>query len=62
MNIRNELAKLRQRANAAASEDVVREISDIMDELSANAEPGGATRQQLSLEEIFDEFTDHQEP
>lgn len=55
MNIRNELAKLRQRANSAASEDVVRAISDLMDELAAEAAGGGETRTTDTLSAVFDE-------
>ena len=58
MNIRNELAKLRQRANSAASEDVVRAISDLMDELAAEAAGGGESRKEDTLSAVFDQTTE----
>jgi hypothetical protein len=55
MSIRSELAKLRQQADQVRTDSDVKAISDLMDELSAEAAGGGETRPQLSLQDTFDE-------
>jgi hypothetical protein len=55
MNVRSELAKLRQQAGQARTDGVVKAISDLMDELSVEASGGGAVRQQSTLQDAFDE-------
>lgn len=55
MNVRSELAKLRQQAGQARTDGDVKAISDLMDELSAEAAGGGETRPQPSLQDAFDE-------
>jgi hypothetical protein len=55
MNVRNELAKLRQQTNQIHTNGDVKAISDLMDELSIEAAGGGVLRQQSSLQDVFDE-------
>lgn len=55
MSVRTELAKLRQQARQALNDSDVKEISDLMDELSADAAGGGSTREHDSLSAVFNE-------
>lgn len=55
MNVRSELAKLRQQADKACTDGDVKAISDLMDELSIEAAGGGVPRQQSSLQDAFDD-------
>jgi hypothetical protein len=60
MSVRNQIAKLRQEIGKARGADEVREISRIMDELSAAA-AGGAGDPPATLEQIMDQSEDEQE-
>ena len=53
MNVRSELAKLRQQAEKARTDGDVKAISDLMDELSIEA-AGGAAAQALTLTELME--------
>jgi hypothetical protein len=55
MSIRTKLAKLRQQARQACADSDVKAISELMDELSAEAAGGGQLRRQSSLQDVFDE-------
>lgn len=55
MSVRSDLAKLRKQAGEARTDSVVKAISDLMDELSVEASGGGVLRQQLSLQDAFDD-------
>lgn len=55
MSVRSDLAKLRQQAGQAREDSVVKAISDLMDELSAEASGGGEARLKLSLQDAFDD-------
>ncbi len=60
MNIRSQVAKLRQQSGLTQFNRDVREISALMDELHVAA-AGGGTRENVSLLEILREASD-QEP
>lgn len=53
MNVRSELTKLRQQADQVRTDGDVKAISDLMDELSAEAAGGGALRREMTLQEIL---------
>lgn len=57
MNIRNQVAKLRQQSGLTQFNRDVREISALMDELHAAA-TGGGSRENVSLLEILSESSD----
>lgn len=57
MNIRNQVAKLRQQSGLTQFNRDVREISALMDELHAAA-AGGSTQESVSLFEILSEASD----
>ena len=57
MNIRNQVAKLRQQSGLTQFNRDVREISALMDELHA-AGAGGGTQESVSLFEILSEASD----
>ncbi|WP_247840370.1 hypothetical protein [Pseudomonas sp. MWU12-3103b] len=53
MNIRNQIARLKQTAGDSQFSNDVRQISQLMDELSAEAVGGAAASGKASLLEIF---------
>ncbi|AZE37703.1 hypothetical protein [Pseudomonas chlororaphis] len=55
MSVRTELAKLRQQARQVRADSDVKAISDLMDELAAEATGGDCIRGEVSLLEILDE-------
>ena len=56
MSVKTDIAKLRQQARQALVDSDVKAISDLMDELSAEAAGGdGASREQDSLTAVFNE-------
>ena len=57
MNIRNQVAKLRQQSGLTQFNRDVREISALMDELHAAA-TGGGPQESVSLFEILSEASD----
>lgn len=57
MNIRNQVAKLRQQSGLTQFNRDVREISALMDELHV-AGAGGGTRENASLLDILSETSD----
>ncbi len=57
MNIRNQVAKLRQQSGLTQFNRDVREISALMDELHVAA-AGGGTRENVSLLDILSEASD----
>lgn len=57
MNIRSQVAKLRQQSGVTQFKRDVREISALMDELHAAAAGGGA-RENVSLLQILSESSD----
>ena len=61
MNIRNQVAKLRQQSGLTQFNRDVREISALMDELHAAA-AGGGTQESVSLFEILSEASDQKRP
>ncbi|SDU85523.1 hypothetical protein [Pseudomonas mucidolens] len=61
MNIRNQVAKLRQQSGLTQFNRDVREISALMDELHVT-ETGGGTRENVSLLEILSEASDQNRP
>ncbi|WP_017529437.1 hypothetical protein [Pseudomonas fluorescens] len=61
MNIRSQVAKLRQQSGLTQFNRDVREISALMDELHAEA-AGGATQESASLFEILSEASDQNRP
>lgn len=61
MNIRSQVAKLRQQTGLTQFNRDVREISALMDELHSAAVGGGA-RDSLSLLEILSEAPDSNRP
>ncbi|WP_028683168.1 hypothetical protein [Pseudomonas chlororaphis] len=56
MSVRTELAKLRQQARQVRADSDVKAISDLMDELAAEAAGGGPVRAEVSLLEILEEM------
>ncbi|AZD17391.1 hypothetical protein PUP66_23185 [Pseudomonas chlororaphis] len=54
MNIRNQIARLKQTAGSSQFSNDVRHISELMDELSAAAVGGGGVAREVSLLEIFE--------
>jgi hypothetical protein len=62
MSVRSQIAKLKQQTGNAQYNNDVRNISDLMDELSAAAAGGGGVRGEVSLLEILDEAPDQQWP
>lgn len=61
MNIRSQVAKLRQQSGLTQFNRDVREISVLMDELHVTA-TGGGTRKNVSLLEILSEASDQNRP
>ncbi|NMX62792.1 MULTISPECIES: hypothetical protein [Pseudomonas] len=61
MNIRNQVAKLRQQSGLTQFNRDVREISALMDELHAAA-TGGDSPENASLLEILSEASDQSRP
>lgn len=61
MNIRNQVAKLRQQSGLTQFNRDVREISALMDEFHAAA-TGGDARENLSLLQILSEASDQNRP
>ncbi|MGY1950143.1 hypothetical protein [Pseudomonas pergaminensis] len=61
MNIRSQVAKLRQQSGLTQFNRDVREISALMDELH-EAAAGGGTRENVSLLEILSEASDQNRP
>lgn len=61
MNIRNQIARLKQTAGDCQFSNDVRQISQLMDELSAEA-VGGAAVGEMSLLEIFNASTPYDCP
>jgi hypothetical protein len=61
MNIRSQVAKLRQQTGLTQFNRDVREISALMDELHAAA-TGGDARESSSLLEILSEASDQNRP
>ena len=57
MNIRSQVAKLRQQTGSTQFNRDVRAISDLMDELAAEAAGGGEARKEDTLSAVFDETT-----
>lgn len=57
MNIRNQVAKLRQQTGTTQFNRDVRAISDLMDELAAEAAGGGESRKEDTLSAVFDAAT-----
>ncbi|WP_421526509.1 hypothetical protein [Pseudomonas yamanorum] len=55
MNIRSQVAKLRQQSGLTQFNRDVREISALMDELHAAAAAGGDARENVSLLQILSE-------
>ena len=53
MNIRSQIARLQQQAGRSQFSNDVREISSLMDELSALAAGGGLAIQKVTLQEIL---------
>jgi hypothetical protein len=62
MNSRSQLAKLRKDLGAVQTNDEVRAISRLMDELSAEAAGGSCIRGEVSLLEIMGEAPDQNRP
>ncbi|WDH33912.1 hypothetical protein [Pseudomonas chlororaphis] len=62
MSVRTELAKLRQQARQVRADSNVKAISDLMDELSAEAAGGGPMRAEVSLLEILEEMPTQHRP
>jgi len=58
MNIRSQVAKLRQQSGLTQFNRDVREISALMDELHAAAAGGGGAQESVSLFEILSESSD----
>ncbi|WLH25281.1 hypothetical protein PSH76_05410 [Pseudomonas sp. FP215] len=61
MNIRNQVAKLRQQSGLTQFNRDVREISALMNELHA-ATAGGVPQESVSLFEILSEASDQNRP
>ncbi|MBI6611601.1 hypothetical protein YA0729_02470 [Pseudomonas simiae] len=57
MNIRSQVAKLRQQTGTTQFNKDVRAISDLMDELAAEAAGGGESRKEDTLSAVFDGAT-----
>ena len=57
MNIRSQCAKLRQQTDTTQFNSDARAISDLMDELAAEAAGGGEARKEDTLSAVFDETT-----
>ncbi|GGK24646.1 hypothetical protein SAMN04490189_3964 [Pseudomonas koreensis] len=57
MNIRNQIARLKQTAGDSQFSSNVRQISQLMDELSAEAVGGAAVTGEVSLLETFNAST-----
>ncbi|WP_044267650.1 hypothetical protein [Pseudomonas fluorescens] len=55
MSIRSQVAKLRQQTGTTQFNRDVRAISDLMDELAAEAAGGGESRTADTLSAVFDE-------
>lgn len=55
MKLRSSLANLRKSLGHAQQDDDVRAISQLMDELSAQAAGGGVTSEKSSLEKILND-------
>ncbi len=62
MNVKTELAKLRQQARQVSAESDVKAISDLMDELAAEAAGGGTLRSETTLLEILEETPTYHRP
>jgi hypothetical protein len=62
MNIRNQIARLKQSAGDSQFSSDVRQISHLMDELSAEAVGGAAANGEASLLEIFNASTSSDRP
>ncbi|MGL6245467.1 hypothetical protein [Pseudomonas sp.] len=62
MSVRSQIAKLKQQTGSAQYNNDVRNISDLMDELSAAAAGGGGVRGEVSLLEILGEAPDQHWP
>lgn len=62
MNIRNQIARLKQAAGDSQFSSDVRQISQLMDELSAEAVGGAAASGEASLLEIFNASTPSYRP
>ena len=62
MSVRTELEKLRQQARQVRADSDVKAISDLMDELSAEAAGGGPMRAEASLLEILEEMPNQHRP
>ncbi|AZD50087.1 hypothetical protein [Pseudomonas chlororaphis] len=62
MNIRNQIARLKQTAGDSQFSNDVRQISQLMDELSAEAVGGAAASGEASLLEIFNASTSSDRP
>jgi hypothetical protein len=57
MNIRNQIARLKQAAGDSQFSSDVRQISQLMDELSAEAVGGAAAIGEVSLLDVFNAST-----
>lgn len=57
MNIRNQIARLKQSAGDSQFSNDVRQISELMDELSAEAVGSASVTGEVSLLEIFNAST-----
>lgn len=57
MNIRNQIARLKQAAGDSKFSSDVRQISQLMDELSAEAVGGAAAIGEVSLLDVFNAST-----
>ncbi|MGA5484898.1 hypothetical protein ACPCIT_20435 [Pseudomonas siliginis] len=62
MNIRNQIARLKQATGDSQFSSDVRQISQLMDELSAEAVGGAAASREASLLEIFNASTSSDRP
>ncbi|MGP6460700.1 hypothetical protein [Pseudomonas parakoreensis] len=62
MNIRNQIARLKQTAGDSQFSSDVRQISQLMDELSAEAVGGAAVTGEVSLLEIFNASSSSDRP
>ncbi|WP_085730373.1 MULTISPECIES: hypothetical protein [unclassified Pseudomonas] len=62
MNIRNQIARLKQTAGDSQFSSDVRQISQLMDELSAEAVGGAAATGGASLLEIFNASSSSDRP